>query len=213
VDELSASGWTLNFNWGDANAWESDWNANDDDWVDRSDFVFYTGHANGAGWVLSPPNDGFLHFTEVGSTPATPGDRWGQLDLEWAIIAACGPFQDDAISPGGGDAIERWSGAFDGLHLLLGYGAVTFDNTEEGRSVVQYVKQGATLVHAWFRTASTIQPSTNGVPPPDGDTIWAAAMWASRPDADPFNDGIWGYGEVSNDPTSPKCICVMWTTC
>jgi hypothetical protein len=55
VDGLAADGWLINFNWGDANAWESDWRRNDDTWVDAADFVFYTGHASLDGWVLSQP--------------------------------------------------------------------------------------------------------------------------------------------------------------
>ena len=99
VDGLAADGWLVNFNWGDANAWESDWRRNDDTWVDAADFVFYTGHANMNGWTLSSPDDGSLSFTEVGAGPAAPGDLWGQNDLEWIIIAACGPLQDSLLAP------------------------------------------------------------------------------------------------------------------
>ncbi|MFI6603317.1 DUF6345 domain-containing protein [Nonomuraea sp. NPDC050536] len=35
VDGLAADGWLVNFNWGEANAWESDWRRNDDIWVDE----------------------------------------------------------------------------------------------------------------------------------------------------------------------------------
>ena len=38
--------------------------------------------------------------------------------------------------------LARWDGAFDGLHTLMGYGAITFDNTEEGKRIVKYAKQG-----------------------------------------------------------------------
>jgi hypothetical protein len=65
VDQWAADGWNIDFNWGDAAAFESDWRRNDDLWVDNADFVFYTGHASMNGWVLSNPDDGFLSFTEV----------------------------------------------------------------------------------------------------------------------------------------------------
>ena len=55
VDGLRADGWPINFNWGDPNAWESDWRRNDDTWVDAADFVFYTGHANMDGWCSPHP--------------------------------------------------------------------------------------------------------------------------------------------------------------
>jgi hypothetical protein len=214
VDEWSDAGWRINFNWGDANAWESDWNSDDDNWVDAADFVFYTGHANMDGWVLANTGgDGFLHFSESGASPQNPGDLWGQQDLEWTIIAACGPLQDEVISTGGGDVFQRWSGAFDGLHILMGYGAITFDNTDEGRKVAEYAKDGRTLIDAWFRTAQEIQPSTNGAAPPDGPDVWVGAMWVGKNGVDPGGDHAWGFGSVSADPRSPSWYAAMWTTC
>ncbi len=213
-DELRAAGWNINFNWGDQNAWETDWNRNDDDWVDAADFVFYTGHADGNGWVLTSPDDNTLDYTEVGSTPENPGDLYGQLDLEWVIIAACGPLEDDTISAGGGDVIARWDGAFDGLHLLLGYGAVTNDNEEEGKRVIQYARQGSTLIDAWFRTGREIQPSNNGWPAPFGPTVWVGVMYAyNSGQTSPLNDHLWGYGSVAPDPKSPKIFEAMWAPC
>lgn len=213
IDGLAADGWTTNFLWGDGNAWESDWNRNDDAYVDAADFVWYTGHANQDGWVLAAPDDGFLRFSELGGSPATPGDKWGQQDLEWAIIAACGPLQDEILAKGGGNVLSRWDGAFDGLHLLMGYGAVTFDNTLEGGRIITYARQGQTLRSAWFRTAQEIQPATNGVGAPDGPTVWVGTMWAAKSGANPVNDRLWGHGSVSSDPTGPTTLGCMWTTC
>ena len=213
VDGLAAEGWKTRFNWGDGNAFESDWRGNDDDWVDAVDFVFYAGHANGNGWVLSKPDDGFLDFAETGGAPGTPGDLWGQHDLEWMIIAACGPLQDDVLSKGGGNVLSRWDGAFDGLHTLMGYGAITFDNETEGKKVVEYARGGQPLIDAWFRTAREIQPSTNGKSAPNGPTVYVGAMWVSKSDANPRMDHLWNRGSVSADPTSPTSKTCMWTTC
>jgi hypothetical protein len=213
VDEWAAAGWHVDFNWGDANAWESDWRRNDDTWVDNADFVFYTGHANMNGWVLANPDDGFLDFSEVGAGPATPGDLWGQNDLEWVVVPACGPLQDSLLAAGGGDVLSRWDGAFDGLHTLLGYGAITNDNTDEGRKLAQYAKGGSTIIDSWFRTAREIQPATNGASAPDGPTVWVGAMWVGKPGVDPVNDHAWDFGSVSGDPTSPTWLAAMWTTC
>ena len=213
VDGLAADGWSVNFNWGDGNAWESDWRRNDDTWVDAADFVFYTGHASMNGWTLASPDDGSLSFNEVGAAPATPGDLWGQQDLEWIVIAACGPLQDELLAKGGGDVLARWDGAFDGLHTLMGYGAITFDNTEEGKRIVKYAREGSRLIDAWFRAAQEIQPSTNGADPPDGPDVWVGAMYVTKPGADPRSDHLWGHGSVSADPTSPTTLVCMWTTC
>ena len=213
VDGLAADGWLVNFNWGDANAWESDWRRNDDTWVDAADFVFYTGHASMNGWVLASPDDGSLDFSEVGAGAAAPGDLWGQQDLEWTVIAACGPLQDELLAAGGGNVLNRWDGAFDGLHTLMGYGAITFDNTEEGKRIVKYARDGAPLIDAWFRTAREIQPGTNGAAAPDGPDVWVGAMWVTKSGANPRSDHLWGHGSVSADPTSPTSLACMWTTC
>lgn len=213
IDQWNADGWIIDFNWGDANAWESDWRRNDDTWVDNADFVFYTGHANMNGWTLAAPDDGSLRFSELGASPGSPGDLWGQNDLEWVVVAACGPLQDELLADGGGDVLGRWDGAFDGLHQLMGYGAITFDNEDEGRKLAKYAREGQTLKNAWFRAAKEIQPATNGADAPDGPTVWVGVMWASTSGANPINDHAWSHGSVSADPTSPTTLSCMWTVC
>ena len=212
VDNLSASGWNINFNWGEAAAWESDWNANDDSYVDAADFVFYTGHANSDGWVLNNPNDTFLSYTEVGASPGSPNDRYGQNDLEWFIIAACGPHQSSHFTSGIGNAFDRWRGIFDGLHVFLGYGAVTYDNTTEGSRVTELALSGWTVIDAWFRAAWEIQPSTNGYAAPNGSTIYVTAMYATKSGIDTRNDHIWNSGVTVSDPTIPnQTRWLMWS--
>lgn len=213
IDGLNNAGWKINFNWGDANAWESDWHRKDDTWVDACDFVFYTGHANMNGWTLASPDDGSLNFTETGSNPETPGDMWGQQDLEWMVIAACGPLQDDLIGNGGGDVLDRWGGAFDGMHLMMGYGGITYDNEEEGETIIEYARDGDSLINAWFRTAREIQPSSNGAAAPNGPNIYVGAMYCYRAgDASPGNDHLWGHGSVAPDPANSNVRVCMWTT-
>ena len=199
VDELKAEGWERRFNWGNENAWKSDWLANDDDYVDDVDFVFYTGHASPDGWMLAT-NDAsdWIDFSEVGTSPNMPSDFWGQENLEWAVVAACGPLQDDVIN-GGGNVFDRWRQAFDGLHLLMGYAAVTFDNEEEGRRLASYARSGMTLMQAWFRTAQEIQPSTNDESDPYGPDVYSAAMYVGDAQGSTAGDHLWGHGSVGRD--------------
>jgi hypothetical protein len=211
VDGLDDAGWAINFNWGELNAWESDWRSNDDSWVDATDFVFYTGHANMNGWVLNQPSDTGFNTPEAGASPANPGDLWGQQDLEWVIIAACGPHQHASFVAGGGNAFDRWRGVFDGLHLFLGYGAVTYDNEEEGERVVEYARDGETIQDAWFRAAKEIQPHSNGEAAPDGPNVYVTVMWAHKSGADPIEDHLWGEGSVSADPLAPNSRTLMWS--
>ncbi len=198
VDELAAIGWSIRFNWGDGNAWESDWRRNDDDWVDAVDFVFYTGHANADGWVLAQPDDTFLHFTET----AGARDLWGANNLEWAVVAACGPLQDEVVGSGG-DVLERWKNAFDGLHMLMGYAQVTSDTEEEGKRLIRYAKAGATIMQSWFRTGQEIQ----------GAGIWAGAYYLGDANGSTGNDHLWGIGSVGPDVITPTFRACSWVPC
>lgn len=198
VDELAAIGWNIRFNWGDGNAFESDWRKNDDTWVDAVDFVFYTGHANSDGWVLAAPDDTFLHFAET----AGAADLWGANNLEWAAIAACGPLQDDLVGSGG-NVLDRWRDAFDGLHLLMGYAQVTYDNEEEGKRLAKYAKAGSTLMQAWFRTGQEIQPGG----------IWSGAYYVGNGSGSTGSDHLWGVGAVGPDIASPTWRACTWVPC
>ena len=212
VNNLSAAGWLNNFNWGEWAAFESDWNSSDDSWVDARTSCSIRDTPNSDGWVLNVPNDTFMHFNEVGASPGSPNDHWGQNDLEWMIIAACGPHQSNHFVGGIGNAFDRWRGAFDGLHTMLGYGAVTFDNTTEGSRVTQLALSGWTVIDAWFRAAWEIQPSTNGVAAPDGNTVFVTAMYAMNSSNDTRNDRIWGAGATVGDSRAPnQTRWLMWS--
>jgi hypothetical protein len=190
IDGCRAAGWNVLWDWGDANAWESDFNANDDNWVDTADLVFYTGHASQNGWVLNTPSDTSLNYTEVAGTP----DLYGNQELEWLIIAACGPLQSSHFVSSTTNAFDRWRPIFDGMHVFMGYGAVTYDNTDEGRRFMELTRAGWNVIDAWFRTAQDIQPATNGESAPNGPTIFVVAMYAHNGDHCARNDHLWGMG-------------------
>lgn len=208
VDELSAEGWQRRFNWGDGAAWKSDWISNDDQYVDAVDMAFYTGHAYEQGWQLG---DGWLHHSEIGAQPNVPSDHWGQNNLEWMVIAACGPLQDDTAN-GGGNAFNRWRGVFDGLHMLLGYAAVSYDNTLEGRRIIQYSRT-MPIKQAWFRASREIQPTTNGYGSPNGPTVFASAMWGAGAAGTNEFDYIWGRGPVGPDLRPPTTRYLQMSPC
>jgi hypothetical protein len=209
VNRLSSKGWTVNFNWGEGDCWESDWRRDANNWADAADFVFYSGHANPFGWVFNAPDDGFLMSSEI--NPST--NLWGKNDLEWMVIAACGPLHDNAIVSGGGDVLDRWQWAFNGLHQLLGYAAVTFDTDREGNSLAQYCWEGHTIIDAWLRTAREVQPSTNREEAPNGPRIWVGVMYGYSSEAtNPHFDHIWGRGSVAMDTPYPEFLVAIWTT-
>jgi hypothetical protein len=216
LEALRADGWAVNFNWGDADAWYQDWNTDRGRWADTTDLLFYVGHASQGGWKLYDSVKGTQDVPQYrrlsASDAALAPGMYGAQDLEWIIIAACGPLQDESLSQGGGSAIDRWSALFGGLHMLLGYASVTFDTPDEGRLFAQYALEGNTVIDAWFRAAAETQPSTNGRRPPDGPDVWAGAMWAKRSGVpSPYLDHLWGHGDVAPDPVPPDSWSVLWS--
>jgi hypothetical protein len=174
------------FNWGEGNAWERDFKRNGigggqaNSVVDDVDMVFYSGHANGYGWTFCDTlHDGdFIDYTET---------QFGKRDLEWLIIAACGPLQ---VSEGGKSWNERWGNTFRGLHLIMGYATTSYDGPNEGRDIANAALSGLNLRSAWINTAVANQPagvtwSVMGVYGPGGQTS--------------YNDHFWGRGPVSPD--------------
>jgi Family of unknown function (DUF6345) len=174
------------FNWGEGNAWERDFKRNgtgggqSTQVVDDVDMLFYSGHANGNGWTLcdSAHDDNFVYYTET---------QYGRSDLEWLIIAACGPLQG---TEGGKSWNERWGNTFRGLHLIMGYATTSYDGPNEGRDIANGALSGLDLRSAWINTAVANQPSkvtwsVMGVYGPGGQTS--------------YNDHFWGQGSVSPD--------------
>jgi hypothetical protein len=211
---LKKDGWTINFDWGGRNAWVSDWADKADKWVDAADLVFYTGTANaGAGWYLWDRGAGAsttLTSARVTTIPGPVGPLWGQRNLEWIVIGACGPLQDNELEMFDGDAIARWKDTFHGLHQILGYASQTVATTEEGRLFTQYCcEDEETTIQAWFRTAKEVQPSHI---PGGGPQVYAAAMYAGcHGKASPAHDHLWGHGFVADDPVVPEYFVVIWT--
>ncbi|MEE9339216.1 MAG: DUF6345 domain-containing protein [Methylococcaceae bacterium] len=208
LDECRGASLPVNFDWGNEAAFESDWRRNDDSYVDAADLVFYTGHASQNGWNMFNPDDTFLHYSEVSGA----SDLWGQSDLEWFIIAACGPLQSNHFMGNTTNAFDRWRDSFDGLHAMLAYGAVTYDNTEEGGRFMELALGGEDVIDAWFRTAQEIQPATNGSSAPNGPDIYVVAMYAHDGDYCTENDHLHGYGSVCPDVRgSAQRRTMMWS--
>lgn len=175
----------LTFDHGELAAFERDFidverGGSDRDRVDGVDFVFYTGHATGSGFTFESPREGrFLFYDEA---------RWGDGDLEWLLIAACGPLQEEEASL---PWWRRWGPAFDGLHLLLGYANITYDNEREGRLFGEGIlEQNLKLRQAWAATATDVQTATE---------IYAVMGVFDADGVNNYNDHFWGRGAVGPD--------------
>ncbi|GAB4349592.1 MAG: hypothetical protein Kow006_11480 [Gammaproteobacteria bacterium] len=203
---LLGHGETFGFALYERNLWEQDFKdqtiaptGQDHHWIDNVDLLFYTGHAGKTVLQLcdTTHDDEYVRYSDV---------RWGDNELEWLISAACGPLYDDSW--------ELWQAAFDGLHILMGYGSRSNDNKVEGRifatwSHPQSMFGGALnlpafpVVVSWALAAHGSQPQGK---------IWSAMGVTGTDGGTSFGDYLWGQGAVSPDlrPGSPFPIDAFW---
>lgn len=193
METLEAAGVRRNYAFGERLAFETDWvdvdlraSGRDDSIADNVDIFWFTGHANGDGYVLSQGashDDDWVVFNEV---------NWGDRDLEWANIAACGPLQRDT---GAGNLQARWGQAFQGLHILNGYATVSGDGPNEGRTLARHLVGEGSLDPQTVRRAWSLMAIDN-----QGPTVVHGSMgvisteWLTT-----VNDHLWGYGSVGPD--------------
>ncbi|KAI5838336.1 hypothetical protein DFP73DRAFT_565562 [Morchella snyderi] len=184
--------------------WASDWTTDDERYADDVDMVWYTGHANMNGWMVTVPGTGapaVVEYTSFNERPEDEGDLLGHKDLEWLAIAACGPHQHETFDSSAGNVFDRWRGIFHGLHIMFAYGTESSDSTDEGAKFMRYAQEGYSLIDAWFRAAKEVQPAG----------VIVTAMWAD----DARDDHLPGYGSVSNNSysASSQDRWFMWSTC
>lgn len=169
------------FNFGDKAAYHRDFAKETDEFgIEQVDLTFYTGHATGLGFSFESERDRQMFFSEQAS--------WGEQDLEWLVIAACGPLQEVEF---GIPWWRQWGNAFNGLHLILGYANITYDNNREGAILGHEIFENSqALRQAWASTATSIQTSSE---------IYAVmGVWDTN-GLNNYNDHFWGLGPVGPD--------------
>lgn len=126
-------------------------------YADNVDMLFFTGHAFSLGFQVGPLSlpyggppsnyDGWQAWYE---------SRYGNNDLEWLVIAGCGPLQET----GGGKTVgQRWLPAMHGLHMLLGYASKSRDVSGEGyRFADNMIRRNMLIRDAWVDAAMANQP-------------------------------------------------------
>lgn len=187
---LGNIGWTKRFNYGDALAWESDFEksgvgGSDSTYIDTLDFAYFSGHGSPTAFWFGTNYDGDgsytyrVHYSEA---------EWGDLDLEWITISACNVLQFDDPA---GDVFDRWGWpVFKGLHMILGYDTYSYDLVM-GDTFVYYMTTGMRIKNAWIQANIDIQPSD----------VYSAYLRVCEND-----DYLPGYGSVGSDYDSPSCL-------
>ncbi|MFI6324355.1 DUF6345 domain-containing protein [Nonomuraea sp. NPDC050556] len=213
---LNSAGWHITVANAEDKAKKSQWLEDADKWVDAVDFAYFNGHASPKGWVMAGGNVSF------DTKPHRPA--WGSQDVEWIGINGCGPLQDDIlfrdtdiVAPctkvSGYDALDKWKGVFDGLHMLLGFASQIMSSEFAGLRFAEYAAEGQFVLTAWLRMGREIQATHNDKCPPDGPIRWVGAVWPEETGANPVDDHLWGFGSVSADPVLRNAFVAMWTSC
>jgi len=199
---LGNRGWTKSFNWGDGNAWESDFEkegvgGSDISYADNVDFAYFSGHGSRDSVWFGTPHDG------NGAIPCrvhTSEASWGETDLEWLVLSVCLTLQFDNWG-----VFDRWSPAFQGLHQILSYDTISYDAVM-GDTFVKHMtgywsgfwfwqtwNPPKTIRNAWTQANIERQPSD----------VWSATLST----CDSWNDYLPGYGSVSSDASNS---CMIW---
>jgi hypothetical protein len=184
VSRFLAEGMAAQFNFGELNAWEIDfkdpvYGGQDTTFADAVDLVFYTGHGGPDGFYFCSEEDD--QWIDLG----TEG-MLGNTNLEWLVIAACGPLQG-----------TQWPNAFTGMHLLFGYSTISYDNVTEGMDFASGLLNNnipLTVRVSWAIAATNSQPADV--------TFGYAGIWALNDEywvLANIDDYFWGMGYTGGD--------------
>ena len=176
-DTLKAHGYTGLFKYGNSLAWESDFKkANDANYIDACDIAIHADHGNHCvfGFGNTTHDNCYLWASET---------EWGNSDLEWIV-------QDDCSTIARNFNWTCWTGAFKGLHLIMGFDTGAHDSCTRGQKLADKLVAGWTVVQAWFYAAEQTE----------GAGTYAAVVGAGNSSSNVYNDHIWGHGSVSADP-------------
>lgn len=137
------------FDWGDNNAWETDFRApafggDSLDWSDNVNFCYFADH--GGNWS-SVFHIGFTaqHDNCIGSS-----DQWtlGAKSLKWVVFDTCDLVLDTSV----GSMVE-WFGPMQGVHIVFGFVGLGYDDGGRGTSFGSDAAAGDTLSNAWLDDA------------------------------------------------------------
>ena len=195
-NRLGNDGWSKDFNWGDANAWEEDFKkeslgGTDYNWIDEVDFALYSGHGSPTGFYFNNDHDD----RKLRGIDAHHDAEWGDLDLEWITLDACQVLNNTDEH---GEWYERWGfDVFKGLHQIQGFDTYTDDDANRGEVFAGYmIDNEYTIKTSWFKACDDTAPQG----------VRAVVIGVCDEGYETWNDHLWGHGSVASDKTDPSCL-------
>jgi len=172
--------WTSGDNWTNGQVWENDFTANDSYNSDDQDLFAYCGHGllNYGPYLADGTHDSHnVDRREI---------RWGDRDLEWALMFTCN-FLTPSLS--GSNGIGQM---MNGAHVICGYGSVMWVTANGGLTFANQAITGQSVTNSWAYYAGYTQP-----PLQNQDVKIVVLIHSST-----ASDRLWGYGTVASDPVS-----------
>jgi hypothetical protein len=210
----SVGGYSLEFNWGEYGAWESDFRdvtinqGNDSQWIDAVDMVYYQGHGGTrAVSFTSNHDDDRAYFAQM---------KLGDGDLDTIAFDSCSvlAWYDPYVAK---NVFERWGPTLQGVHQVCGFATGAKNTDSMGLKFAQYMTglyplPALTIMESWFRAAVELQPSDRKVAMFYGTN--STNPFQPQLD-DPINDHAKGFGYVCEDPIPSRIAwyVYIWTSC
>jgi len=152
------------FNWGDDNAWSTDFDHPDFggdslNWSDNVHFCFFAGH----GSKFDFNENGFKVAYNIGFPLKKPPDwapcrslspqwRLGAGKLKWFVLDSC----QMTVDTDPNHIVEAWGPPMQGIHLLFGFIDLQWVNASSWHKRLSFafdICRGEALANAWLDTA------------------------------------------------------------
>jgi Family of unknown function (DUF6345) len=156
---MAAQGNTAVFDWGDQNAWETDFRtpANGGDslnWSDNVNFCYFADHGGNGSNVFQ------VGFTAQHDNCRGSSDTWqlGAKSLKWMVFDTC-----DLVLGTDAGSVSEWFSAMAGVHLVFGFVATAYDDGGRGAAFGADAAAGDTLSDAWLSDAVASGPDQTAI--------------------------------------------------
>lgn len=143
---MASYGHTSVFDWGDQNAWETDFRSpafggDSVDWSDNVHFCYFTDHGSNGGGVFN------IYFTAQQQNCFGSSDQWqlGAKSLKWIVFDVC-----DLVLGTDAASIIQWFGPMQGVHIVFGFVNLGWDDGGRGSAFGNDAGSGAALSNAWM---------------------------------------------------------------
>jgi len=176
-------------------AWDTDFEEYDDEYVDITDLLFYSG-CGGYDAIY------FNYEDSDGDSISTPcemkydGTMLGTKDLEWLCLF--GDMTLPRYNPSSPELAAKWAGVLNGgLHHIHGFWSQIGDSAQSadfGKKFAEYLTSNYTIMASWVYAADDTLPS--------GTTIESYVVSGTE------SDHFWGHGSVASDPSGTISVVI-----